>query len=679
MLLTFFVMLSILSCNKSELFEAPVADVIIDNPADTPAEDTTPIVNSTEPCDFTLDAVQSGDTVIINCLMDLGGQTINLPSNVTIVYEGGDIINGTLVFTGASVISGELLNSSLTLGGSSPQLKDPTFNFDPQRWGIVEGKVSQEVAQRNSEIINDIILKTKGLGINTFSIDKLDAYFYQVNNYSYVFNLPSDFHLIMSDNTHLRVFPNNDELKGNLIRIQDKENVTVTGGFLHGDRDEHDYSSGGTHEQGHLIVIKTGVNVKIENVHMSYAIGDGLDVESYRLRNDPLFERGSSNVLITGCTFDSNRRNNLSITDGEDIIVENCTFLNAGIATSNSTGTAPRAAIDIEPDIYDYSNPRQLVNRVIIRNNKESGPHGGLIVFSGNDVLVTGNIFENNLSVSRAFNVKFSNNTARSISAGILEISDPRNYEVSGNTVSNPDGTGIFAANPGVQIFDNNINNCKSGIQLRNVHDADIYNNVIKGNEDGITGFNVGDNTVINNNIINVDRPFFFQGGNSYTISNNTVNSSSFGYFQLSDNFKITNNDFTNKGIRLEGSTNAIIQSNNFTFNDGTVINIRGNSNNTKILNNVFESTLPSGYGIYGEGNGENSNLVINDNEFKNVGIYSRNYDGFTVKNNKGYINNSNLGYINFVGNNSFFENNKGFNGEVLNHQIQGSNNTIIK
>jgi parallel beta-helix repeat protein len=662
MYLVFFLMISMMSCNNEELFIEPVAEVVIEVPEGIPADDTEPLVNTTVPCDFTLDTVQANATVIINCIMDLGGQTITLPAGVTLVYEGGDIVNGILNFSDGSVISGELLNASLTLGGSKPQIKDPIFNFDPKRWGIVEGEVPQSVADKNSEIINQTIIKVKDLGINTFSIDKLDAYFYQALSYEYILLLPSDFHLKMTDNTHLRVFPNNHPNKGNLIRIVNKENVTVTGGNLHGDRDAHDYSSGGTHEQGHLIVIKTGVNVKIENVHMSMAIGDGLDVESYLHHTDPQYV-GSHNVLITGCTFDSNRRNNLSITDGHDIIVENCTFLNAGVSTPNSTGTAPRCAIDIEPYLT------QRVDRVTIRNNTESGSaEAALVVADGDDILVTGNSFEKGVGISWATNVKIINNPKlQQVGAGREDVLDNRHYEVSGNTISNPTGSGILAINPGVQIFNNNIIDCKLGIQIVNLKDANIYNNTITSKEeiqgDGINARGGGDNVLIKENVIDVYRSFLFQGAGKFIITNNTIDSSILGSFEYCNNFSIINNNFNKGGIRLDGSTNVIVQNNNFKQNDAG-INLRNEStNNIQILNNYFEKVTGNGFAIYGEGNKSwgNRNITINDNEFNKAGIYSIDYDGFTVKNNIGSGD-----FLYFRGNNSYFERNRGLQGEIL-------------
>ncbi|WNH10241.1 hypothetical protein [Thalassobellus suaedae] len=218
MLLLLFTIMSCLSCNNEELFIEFVAE-IVEEP-ETPQEDNTNEDTDAEidfalPCNFDLNTVQTGDIIVINCIMDLEGQSINLPPNVNLVYEGGDIINGTINVSDNTVISGELLNASLIIGGSTPQMKDTTFNFDPKRWGIVEGKVTNEVALSNRNILQNMIDQTKSMGIETFFIDKMDAYFhfdygwYDSKGYNdMAIHLPSNFHLKMSDKTHLRLQPN---------------------------------------------------------------------------------------------------------------------------------------------------------------------------------------------------------------------------------------------------------------------------------------------------------------------------------------------------------------------------------------------------------------------------------------------------------------------------------------
>ena len=69
------------------------------------------------PCDYTLDGIESNSTLEIACRMDLGGQTITVPSGVTFVFAGGEIINGTLNFSAQGTIDGNLLNKDLNIEG----------------------------------------------------------------------------------------------------------------------------------------------------------------------------------------------------------------------------------------------------------------------------------------------------------------------------------------------------------------------------------------------------------------------------------------------------------------------------------------------------------------------------------------------------------------------------------
>jgi len=91
---------------------------------------------STTPCDFDLSNVMPNSTIKIDCVLDLEGQNINLPSNVNFDFDGGDIINGTINFSGGT-IDGRLLSCLLTVNGDV-KLKDPTFKLIGSRWNIVD-------------------------------------------------------------------------------------------------------------------------------------------------------------------------------------------------------------------------------------------------------------------------------------------------------------------------------------------------------------------------------------------------------------------------------------------------------------------------------------------------------------------------------------------------------------
>ncbi|CAN7296611.1 right-handed parallel beta-helix repeat-containing protein [Paenibacillus sp. LjRoot56] len=56
------------------------------------------------------------------------------------------------------------------------------------------------------------------------------------------------------------------------------KNVIITGGTYRGDRDTHDYSSGGTHESGYGILFQGAINSRIDGVKALNFTGDGLCV-----------------------------------------------------------------------------------------------------------------------------------------------------------------------------------------------------------------------------------------------------------------------------------------------------------------------------------------------------------------------------------------------------------------
>ena len=292
MLLAFVIMISAMSCNTEELFIEPVGEEIInlEDEEEILEEDAEPEVDPTLPCDFNLNTIEANATILINCIMDLQVQTINVPANVSILYEGGDIINGTLNFSDNAIISGELLNYTLILTGSNPRVKDPTFNFIPERWGIVEGETTSEIAQRNNNILEGTMFSVKELGVTTFKIDKLDAYFEiskvtsTTSNQNWypsieAINIPSDFNLFMTDNTIIRTQPNSRRNSGTLMAVRDVSNVTVTGGILYGDRDTHNYVETG--EDGQLLFMVHGANnIILDGIKMTMGSAGGLNINA---------------------------------------------------------------------------------------------------------------------------------------------------------------------------------------------------------------------------------------------------------------------------------------------------------------------------------------------------------------------------------------------------------------
>ncbi|MFH6769245.1 right-handed parallel beta-helix repeat-containing protein [Gaetbulibacter aquiaggeris] len=647
MLFVFLLMLSTVSCNNEEIFVEDLVEVIDDTPADpdAPAEDTNSETNNvTTPCDFTLNAVQPGDNVIINCLMDLGGQTITLPSNVTIIYEGGDIINGSLNFSDNSIISGELLNSTVILGGANPQIKDAVFNFDPKRWGIVEGETTSEIALRNNNILEKIMFTVKDLGVSTFKIDKLDAYFEvskltstttNQNFYAMIecVNIPSDFNLEMTDNTILRVFPTTRVGSATLLGIFEASNVTIKGGVLYGDRDLRQYSGPNVEDGSHLLTIRSGSNVILDGIKFTMGSIGGLNINSQGFSFNPDYDP-TKNVTVKNCVFDKIRMISLALTDGRDILIENNEFIDTAQSTQNSDGGVVGYAIDMEPVRDRDSNGElryyQRVQDITIRGNKERGSRiGAFTIYAGDNIIIENNDFENVVSYSYASNSKIRNNTFTAgdgsngtaiLAAGFGET--VFNNEVSGNEISGY-STGVTVYNGKLKIFDNIMTNNFRGVVMDNVDDMEVYSNIINSNLSNSNGFtfqitranniNIYDNevNVVGLHIRAVDlNQNFDDQNNNILFDNNQFISSAVTQFSKSTGLTLRNNLFKGR-VQISNSNKLEFESNTIISPDGHGIAIGDTSNNIIIRNN--DISRPTNFEcIYDKDNTQNLGISNN-------------------------------------------------------------------
>lgn len=118
------------------------------------------------------------------------------------------------------------------------------------------------------------------------------------------------------------------------VDMNSVENFEMINPVIIGDRTTH---TGSTGEWGHDIVIRNNCkNIRIYNPICSNAWGDGIFIGE----SDGI----PTNIRIYNPICDNNRRNNMSITQGKDVIICNGRFLNAN-------GTSPQKGVDIEPTL----------------------------------------------------------------------------------------------------------------------------------------------------------------------------------------------------------------------------------------------------------------------------------------------------------------------------------------
>ncbi|GAA3641535.1 hypothetical protein GCM10022397_28400 [Flavivirga jejuensis] len=614
-----------MSCNKEEIFTEPIIDNEEETPIDTEdTDDDDDDYNATTPCDFTLDNLDPNTTVIIDCILDLGGGTVNLPANVTIDFEGGDIINGTLNFGDNGVIDGHLLNSTLTVSGSNPQLKDPTFNFDPKRWGIVEGATTSDIAWENNKILESAMFRAKELGVTTFKIDAIDAYFEgsrptppETNYYPHreAVNIPSDFNLVMTDNSHLRIQPattSTEELdNGAIFSIRDEDNVTVTGGVLHGDRKVRYFSPNDNGLEGsHLFYIQSGRNVTLDGIKFIDGSKGGLSISSIGFTTTPGYNP-TRNLKVYNCEFINIRRMSIALTDGRDILIEGCTFTDTAQPDANADGGEVGYAINVEAGRIRDANgtliEQEKATDIIIRGNTETGSRGGSIsVHIGQNVTIEDNDLETQVAYTYTNGTKIINNrfhgAQSSSNYAVFATGDGDtvyNNEIAGNIIKDY-SSGIILNSNDIDVHDNVISGGTIGIQLSKTINSQVYSNNITASYAGISVSNTWLNNVeIKGNEISAGslNMSFSHSNNepehasySVTVTENIFKTSEKVSFSNVNGITFSNNDVA--GIQIGNSTNLTISENTIRPTDFDGIRLYEGHTNISLLNNtIYEPT----------------------------------------------------------------------------------------
>ena len=147
--------------------------------------------------------------------------------------------------------------------------------------------------------------------------------------------LKSNTKLIMDSDAVLKVKGCSED-HYNVIRARDAENISISGGQIIGERDNHTGSGG---EWGMGIGLYDCRNVTIANVKISKNWGDGIYLGSTDDFGDDLY--GCDNIKILNCEIFENRRSNISIVNADNVTIDGCKISNAG-------GTPPQCGINIE-------------------------------------------------------------------------------------------------------------------------------------------------------------------------------------------------------------------------------------------------------------------------------------------------------------------------------------------
>ena len=252
-------------------------------------------------------------------------------------------------------------------------------------------------------------------------------------------NLPSNIEIKGLKGSTLKVIPNEAE-NYVVFRAFNKSNITIDNVTILGDKDEHETADG---EWGHGIMILQCQNVNIKNCNISKTWGDGIYLGI--LYGNTITSQ-NTNVNIINNIIDDVSRNGISMCSGKNVVINNN-------KCSNITRTAPKSAIDIEPEGNGTTSP--ILDNIeisdFISENNVYGVHYYYSTACASSVIMNlKNIYSKNDRVSFVFSTQ--------------------------SGITNPD-TGIinceniYSENSGYTAF--SILNWKDGL-------ADIYLNNVK-------------------------------------------------------------------------------------------------------------------------------------------------------------------------------------------------------
>ena len=423
-------------------------------------------------------------------------------------------------------------------GMSTYKIRTKTNDDIPNEYDLISLYDENLVA----EYIEDKVVNIKQLGyINTMTTAV------QTSFLNYVFNKYKNI-LIKNENitinNSIQLIDNQNIILDNsnihnisidnqiyIFNITEKSNISIKG--IHSDL----YFDKPSQPQQACIRIRNSHNININGLNLKSAGGDGIIVAGSD--NTTI----SSNINVSNCLIDNNRRNGISLIGGlSGFYLSNCTI-------TNTSGTNPQYAIDLEPWQDGIYNNDVIIDNCILKDNVGgidlmadnrnvtikncklyNGINSVLTVAKGEsaypkNIIIENNDFETNslyLRGTQYGEYKIINNNFKNGGRIITDSeSDFTNFYQTGtrsgylhiinNSIKNSSSHGIAVSSScNILIKDNYIENpINRGITVSASNNVKIVNNTIKDyaqnetNKENIWGIYIATsyNTLIDGNI----------------------------------------------------------------------------------------------------------------------------------------------------------------------------------
>jgi polygalacturonase len=198
----------------------------------------------------------------------------------------------------------------------------------------------KDYGAKGDGITDDTLAIQKGLDENNDVFIPEGTYLIDVDQSLY---LKSGQTLVMSEKAVLKALPTSSEINA-VIFVGGVKDVRITGGTIIGERNGH---KGNTGEWGMGILVSDAAsNISINGITIKDCWGDGIYLGGFS---------GVSDVTIDQVVCDNNRRQGLSITNANNVVISNSIF-------KNTNGTNPQAGIDLEPNTNQVVEDIRMIN-----------------------------------------------------------------------------------------------------------------------------------------------------------------------------------------------------------------------------------------------------------------------------------------------------------------------------
>jgi parallel beta-helix repeat protein len=309
-------------------------------------------------------------------------------------------------------------------------------------------------------------------------------------------NLKSNLQLVMAPNAIIRQKAVDNETNI-LFRLVSLDNVRIIGGRLVGDRVT---PTGGGDGDGLGIYINSSTNILIDGTVIQDFYTDGIAISG---------GTGAQYVTIHHCKISNCRRNNMSISNCSDFLVEGSRFVTAN-------GRIPQSGVDVEPNT-GQSVVRGAFSHCLFAGNTSHGLYlnlgSGAAVrdiavsgcsFNGNgmagvslqtatDCTVTGNNFTGNspdIALAYCSGCAVTGNESHNAAGRGIYMEAPNNCTVVGNTVTYATLSGIEVTVSAPYFADQNViaNNVISSCTQSGIYCQGLSESEISGNAIGLNG-----------------------------------------------------------------------------------------------------------------------------------------------------------------------------------------------